>query len=204
MKERTSGFFWVSFTDLMTSLFFIMLVLYVLTFAKLHAQQKATQKQLDDIKKIQTAVQKLPQAYFTYQPDYKRFSLNRQVQFPKGSDDIPADYSDYLLKVGESIQGLISMLKTTYQSENIQYLIVIEGMASDDNYTRNDELSYQRALALYTFWANHHIVFDPNVCDIQIAGSGERGIGRFTGDDESKNQRFLIQIVPKIGDLEQK
>ena len=35
MKKKSEGFFWASFTDLMISLFFIMLVLYVLTFVRL-------------------------------------------------------------------------------------------------------------------------------------------------------------------------
>ena len=52
MKGKGSDFFWPSFTDLMTSLFFIMLVLYVLTYLKLTNQQKATEQQLNKIKEI--------------------------------------------------------------------------------------------------------------------------------------------------------
>ena len=60
MKEKDSGFFWPSFTDLMTSLFFIMLVLYVLTFIKLQSEKKATEKQLNKIKEIEKALKALP------------------------------------------------------------------------------------------------------------------------------------------------
>jgi hypothetical protein len=41
--------------------------------------------------------------------------------------------------------------------------------------------------------------------DLQIAGNGWGGVGRFERDpqnfmkNETKNQRFIIQIVPKIG-----
>jgi hypothetical protein len=35
MKTKELGFFWPSFTDLMVSLFFIMMVLYILTYLKL-------------------------------------------------------------------------------------------------------------------------------------------------------------------------
>jgi len=204
MKVKNTGFFWASFTDLMISLFFIMLVLYVLTFVRLKTQQQVTEQQLNKMKEIQAAVKELPQEYFTYQSEFKRFSLNRQIQFPKGKSDITDDYRDYLLNVGKSIESLISKLKAKYQNENIKYLIVIEGMASVDGYSLNDQLSYQRALALAKFWKESKIVFDPNFCELQIAGSGTGGIGRFTGAEEYKNQRFLIQIVPKIGDLEVK
>jgi outer membrane protein OmpA-like peptidoglycan-associated protein len=201
MKAKTASFFWASFTDLMISLFFIMLVLYVLTFVRLKTEQKVTETQLNKMKEIQAAVKELPQEYFTYQSEFKRFSLNKQIQFPKGKTEITDDYRDYLLKVGKSIEELISKLKSKYQNENIKYLIVIEGMASVDGYPLNDELSYQRALALARLWKQNNIIFDPKFCELQIAGSGAGGIGRFTGNEEYKNQRFLIQIVPKIGDI---
>lgn len=204
MKGTSTGFFWASFTDLMISLFFIMLVLYVLTFVKMKTQQKITEEQLNKMKEIQAAVKELPQEYFTYQSEFKRFSLKQQIQFNGGKSDIPNDYRNYLINVGKSIESLISKLKSKYQNENIKYLIVIEGMASIDTYSQNDILSYQRALALARFWKENNVVFDANFCELQIAGSGTGGIGRFTGKDEYKNQRFLIQIVPKIGDIEGK
>lgn len=201
MKAKTASFFWASFTDLMISLFFIMLVLYVLTFVRLKTQQQVTETQLNKMREIQAAVKELPQEYFTYQSEFKRFSLNKQIQFPKGKTEITDNYRDYLLNVGKSVEELISKLKSKYQNENIKYLIVIEGMASVDGYPLNDELSYQRALALARLWKQNNIIFDPKFCELQIAGSGTGGIGRFTGNEEYKNQRFLIQIVPKIGDI---
>ena len=58
-KQKKESFFWTSFSDLMTSLFFIMLVLFVLTVALLHKrmveienERIATQVQLDKIKEI--------------------------------------------------------------------------------------------------------------------------------------------------------
>lgn len=200
MKNDSNDFFWPSYTDLMTSLFFIMLVLYVLTYAKLEHQQRVTVQQLRKIKEIQNAVKQLPQEYFVYQQDYKRFSLNRQIQFPKGSSQIGEEYTEYLSGVGKSIVKLVDKLKEQYKDENIKYLIVLEGMASEDSYPLNYELSYTRSLALYKFWKSHDIEFDANICDIQISGSGTGGIGRDT-TDERKNQRFLIHIVPKIGDI---
>ncbi|MBE7516040.1 MAG: hypothetical protein HS105_05460 [Chloracidobacterium sp.] len=200
----SSSFFWPSFTDLMISLFFVMLVLCVLTFVRLRIEQQATEAQLNRIKEIQSGVQALPKEYFTFQPEFKRFTLNREIQFQIGKSEIVDEYKDFLLKVGRSIEELISRLKEQYRNDDIKYMIVIEGMASKDGYPLNDELSYQRSLALARLWQTNNIVFDPNVCELQIAGSGVSGVGRYSGDQEYKNQRFLIQILPKIGDIDTK
>lgn len=201
MQSKSSGYFWPSFTDLMTSLFFIMLVLYVLTFVKLKMQQKATEEQLKKIKEVQASVKGLDKNYFQYQPIYKRFSLKEQIQFDENEAVIKPEYHNYLNNVGRSIKNLIDDLKVKYPNDNIQYLVVIEGMASSpgDSFA-NYVLSYKRALSLFQHWQKNNIIFDDRTCEIQIAGSGEGGIGRFSGDD-TRNQRFLIQIIPKIGDI---
>jgi len=202
MKTKESNFFWPSYTDLMTSLFFIMLVLYVLTFVKLKLQQKATEEQLNKIKEIQNAVKELPKQYFKYDDRNKRFELIQQILFDKKDAVIKPEYENYLFQVGLSIENLIKNLKNKkagVNSMNIKYLVVIEGMSSNDNYQLNYELSYQRALALYNFWKSKNINFDQDICEVQIAGSGIGGVGRDTL--EKNNQKFLIQIVPKIGEI---
>ncbi|MBV6403810.1 MAG: hypothetical protein IT228_11930 [Flavobacteriales bacterium] len=207
MKSRDSGFFWPSFTDLMTSLFFIMLVLYVLTYAKLTQQQRiideerrVTQEQLNKIKEIQDAVKELPKHYFVYDSTYKRFSLTQDVRFKKMSDMISTQDENYLVGVGSAINTLINTLKTKYVGQDIKYLVVIEGMASKDGYMDNFPLSYKRAWAVLKLWQQHGVVPDQTICEVQIAGSGIGGIGR--DHNETKNQRILIQIVPKIGKIE--
>ncbi len=205
MKSKEKDFFWPSYTDLMTSLFFIMLVLYVFTFVKLRLQQRATEEQLNKIKQIQNMVKALDERYFTYQPAYKRFVLNRQISFNNKSSIIDSADAQYMKDVGVSITILIQKLKMKYANENIKYLIVIEGMSSKlhydiDEYRNNYVLSYQRAWSLLKLWHENGIIFDPNVCEVQISGSGEGGIGRDTVND-SANQRFLIQIIPKIGEI---
>jgi len=201
MKGKGSDFFWPSFTDLMTSLFFIMLVLYVLTYLKLTNQQKATEQQLNKIKEIQAAVKELPKEYFQYDSIYKRFSLVQNVEFEKGKDIIKPKDEQYLVKVGNSIRGLIDNLKRKYAHQDIKYVVIIEGMASNDNFNNNFPLSYMRAWAVLKLWHVQNIILDPTVCEVQVAGSGTSGIGRFSSNEEFKNQRILIQIVPKIGEI---
>ena len=90
-----------------------------------------------------------------------------------------------------------------------------------DEYYNNDVLSYQRALALHKFWKVEASIDFSNMdkCELVISGSGEGGVPRFTeedyrksseyisghsikkGDYEKFNQRFLIHIVPVIGNI---
>jgi flagellar motor protein MotB len=201
MTGKGSGFFWPSFTDLMTSLFFIMLVLYVLTYLKLTNQQRATEQQLNKIKEIQASVKELPQDYFQYDSEYKRFSLVQNIEFERGKDIIKPMYEQYLIDVGVSIKDLISNLKSKYAQQDIKYVVIIEGMASNDNYIDNYPLSYKRAWAVMKLWQRENVMPDQSVCEVQVAGSGTGGIGRFPNNEEFKNQRILIQIVPKIGEI---
>lgn len=201
MKGKSSDFFWPSYTDLMTSLFFIMLVLYVLTFVKLTNQQKATELQLKKIKEIQAAVKELPKEYFKYDSVYKRFSLVNNIEFKAGQDIIKPTDKQYLINVGVSIKDLINKLKKKYSDQDIKYVVIIEGMASLDNFKNNFPLSYLRAWAVMKLWQRVNIMPDQTVCEVQVAGSGTGGIGRFPTTEEWKNQRILIQIVPKIGEL---
>lgn len=63
-KKKKESFFWISYSDLMTSLFFILLVLFVLSSTGLYMSEQATRKQLDKINEIQEAVNRLPKEYF--------------------------------------------------------------------------------------------------------------------------------------------
>ncbi len=199
---KRAKIFWTSYADLMTSLFFIMLVLFVLAIAMMKRQQKTTEEQLKRIVEIQNSVKELNPNYFHYQDVYKRFSLNEQIQFRAKSSEIPVENKQYLIDVGKDIQRLIETLKTKYIGQEIKYMIIIEGMSSAFRYSKNDVLSYERAFSLFKLWEDNNIYFDPDICELQIAGSGVRGVGRHTGRMEYKNQQFLIQIIPKIGKLD--
>jgi len=209
MKNNNTNIFWISYSDLMTSLFFIMLVLFVVTISFLQYHDKNIKEKLNKIDELQTAIKKLPQNYFVYQPQYKRFKLIEQIQFASKESIIDKKYYPYLFNVGMSINNLIDSLHSNekYKNFDIKYLVVIEGRASSFKYSRNFELSYERALSLYIFWKNNFkdkILFNPNYCEIQIAGSGTDGIKEFSGEEEYKNQQFLIHIVPKIGKILEK
>lgn len=209
MKEKDSGFFWPSFTDLMTSLFFIMLVLYVLTVIKLQSEKRATEKELNKIKEIEKALKALPSEYFTYDEKYKKHILNVEVKFNGGSSNMNDMNIDIRSKIRDAGKKIEKVLKDLYKKDaRIQYLLVIEGQASKDTYSGNDVLSYNRAIALRNFWFDkggdyasiYNNKLGPNT-EVVIAGSGQYGVPRGLPDVPPKNQRFLITIIPKIGEL---
>lgn len=61
--KKKQSFFWVSYSDLMTSLFFIMLLLFVLASGGMYLDKEATEEQLRKIEEIQEAVKQLPTQY---------------------------------------------------------------------------------------------------------------------------------------------
>jgi len=207
-NEKKRDFFWLSYSDLMTSLFFVMLVLFVLVYTmqnKMIGELGEKGRELDRIKEIEKTVNNIDTAYFKYDAENKKHILNMQFLFPKGSYDISKIVPDKrieLLKAGDVIKQLI--LKYP-EEENIKYLIVVEGQASKDNWVGNDDLSYHRAQSLIKFWEQNNVGLDKlKNCEIIVAGSGEKGIPRTQPDIGNANQRFLITIVPKIGQMREK
>jgi hypothetical protein len=85
--------------------------------------------------------------------------------------------------------------------QNIKYLLVVEGQASKDGWSGNDDLSFHRAQALVYLWKVSGLGLEKiKNLEIVIAGSGEKGIPRILPDNPPANQRFLITIMPKIGE----
>lgn len=194
--ENKESFFWTSYSDLMTSLFFIMLTLFVLVIVLLHKRMEVTENQLEEINNVVNSTKDLNPKYFDYRPEYKKYVLNIAVKYPAGVSDlskIDKAKLDSIYEAGNEIKMFLDSHK------DYQYLLVIEGQASRDNYLRNYELSYERALGLIRYWIDiKHLEFGKN-CEIQIAGSGDgkTSTNSMREKDERSNQRFLIHILPK-------
>lgn len=190
----------------MTSLFFIMLVLYVLTFAVLKFEKekyKAEADQLKKIKEIEKSINEIDTTLFIYNSQHKKHVLNIQVSFPKLDADIRAQNSPKtlanLVLAGKKILKLVERIN---EEENVKYLVIIEGQASKDSYEKNYQLSYDRALALLKFWEMRGVNMQNNEnIELIIAGSGTGGIPRNQPDRPPRNQRFLIHIIPKVGEI---
>ena len=131
-------------------------------------------------------------------------------QFEKDADPL------VVLAIGSITEGAILYSNLAYLKhsddayKNVSYIIVVAGSASRTGRTdRNYSLSYQRAYSLYKYWRdNLGIDFDAkkyhDLIELQIAGNGTGGVGRLVSDDSGynrKNQRFIINIIPKLGEL---
>lgn len=200
MAKKKESFFWTSYSDLMTSLFFVMLVLFVLVIVILNKGAEATRAQLEEIRKVEKSTKDLDKEYFQYRPDYRKYVLTIQVRYGKGdynlSDMISDDKDGQLIRLREAGEEIKRFLENHNET---QYILIIEGQASRDNYALNYQLSYERALALMKFWIEDSgIVFGKN-CEILICGSGDGKLDTHSmrETNEVENQRFLIHILPK-------
>ena len=212
-KKKKESYFWTSYSDLMTNLFFVMLMLFILAIALLHREmvqigkeRDATKKELEKINEIRTAIQNIDTTYFQYDEDYKKHILKTKVKFQTGSsniNDLDDATKDELLAVRDTIKSFLD--KLLQKDGSASYLLVIEGQASKDKYALNNQLSYDRALSLFKFWfpdqKNTTLRFFNLPCEVVIAGAGFME-GKPRDAENAANQRFLIQIMPQSGIIE--
>ncbi|RNI33608.1 hypothetical protein EFY79_18485 [Hanamia caeni] len=209
--EKNKDFFWPSYVDLMTGLFAIVLVLFVLSFKLFNDKKKEITEeknkfevladQYTRIKKVDEQIQALEQTgTFVYDEKYKRFIVKDFIGkeiFEREEYKIKPEFLLIAIKAGNEIKKLINSFPS---NENIKFLILIEGScAYGEGMNKQGDgtyiLSYRRALALHKLWQEKNI-FDPTKTEIIVSGSGFFGVGR--DPHEENNKRFLIQIIPKI------
>ena len=219
---KKDNIFWVGYSDLMTSLFFVMLVLFVVTVGYLNNSQKKlveanknlkganieleiTIEQQEKLLKIEDQFKPLEESgYFYYLEKCKKYIVKDLMGieiFDPNQSTIKNDYVDVTLEVGEELERFLKQLSEN--NPELSYLLVIEGnMAnkydqsiSQDNifgYTK----SYERALAVYNLWQRNDIDLRKYNTEVMICGSGFNGLCR--DNIEENNKRFSIQIIPKI------
>lgn len=225
MTQKKESFFWTSYSDLMTSLFFIMLVLFILVVVLLHKRMEGDQQRLKNLENVENKLLSLQSQLaaseqqlkaimdvenstkdlnasdlFKYRPEYKKYVLNISVAYPTGGSDITEmnvpNKDECLEQLYQA--GLEIQYFLGKHNEN-KYILIIEGQASRDSYIRNYELSYERALGLLRYWIDvKGLNFGEN-CEIQISGSGDGKLNTHSmrETEEVLNQRFLIHILPK-------
>ena len=128
MAEKKESFFWTSYSDLMTSLFFIMLTLFVLVIVLLHKRMETTEQQLEEIKKVEASTKELEKSNnFAYKPAYKKYVLDVRCFFEAAKyslNDLQADTVS-LHQAGNEIKAFLD------RNEGNQYLLIINGQKSN-------------------------------------------------------------------------
>ncbi|GHT50009.1 hypothetical protein AGMMS49982_04520 [Bacteroidia bacterium] len=207
-KHKKESFFWTSYSDLMTSLFFVMLVLFVLVIVLLHkkiSEQGATIKELERITQIDRQFEPLIKSgKFQYYPDSKKFVAKDLVGheiFQPLQTKILSEYIKPTIEVGREVEILLQ--KLSKENADFSYQLVIEGnMANRWDHSINKDqregykTSYERALAVYLLWLSNGIDLRKYNTEVLICGSGYSGLDRDKTEDN--NKRFSIQIIPKI------
>ena len=211
--------FWTSYSDLMTSLFFVMLVLFIICLIKVGKANgelrdalgtaNADKERLEQILQLDSLYEKLSnESTLGYDSEKKMFYAKDFVGkeiFYSNDDKIKEEYIGMVDSVGNDLARILQAL----HNDKFHYQLVIEGNAAikwdklkantynPDN-TEMYYLSYRRALALYNRWriVGKHDFRKFNT-EIIIAGSGLNGNNRDKKIEEN-NKRFIIQIVPKI------
>lgn len=218
-KAKQKDPFWTSYSDLMTSLFFVMLVLFIICLVKVggmngelrraYKEAIADKQDLENILRLEDQFKILSQSSSLEYDSIKKMFYAKDFQekeiFYPNDDKIKEEYYGVVDTVGHD---LLQILQSLNQNENFSYQMVIEGNAAikwenlkSGNYNPDNidmyHLSYRRALALYLYWKKKSIDFRKYNTEIIIAGSGFNGINR-DNKIEEYNKRFIIQIIPKI------
>lgn len=214
-NEKKRDFFWLSYSDLMTSLFFVMLVLFVLMYSmqskligdlnKANDGLRAEKEELERIMQIDKQFEPLIKSgKFVYFPNTKKFVAKDLIGheiFEPNKTIILAQYIQATIDVGREVESLLK--KLSQENPDFSYQLVIEGnMANffDRRISKDNDLgykmSYERALAVYQLWRNKGIDLRKYNTEILICGSGFNGLDR--DRIEENNKRFSIQIIPKI------
>lgn len=221
MKEN-KNIFWVSYSDLMTSLFFIMLVLFVVTVGYLKIKQRDLVKTTEVLGKIKDSLMvsnhekdQLLQLESLFDPLIEDGSFihlsecnkyvfqefrGKEIFYPE-STRIRSEYIESTIEAGRKLEAFLK--KLYYQNSGLSYILLIEGnMANTWNHQiGTDEnagyvTSYERALAVYQLWRRKGIDLRKYNTEIMICGSGFNGECRES--KEENNKRFSIQIIPKV------
>lgn len=157
--------------------------------------------------------------------EYHINKLKLDLTEPNSADSIRKD----IIAAGNVVKQTIQKLETADTTRNnIKFLVVIEGQASkvafnESDWKNNYTLSYLRAQYLNEFWKENGIDLDAiPKCELIISGSGEGGVPRVIPnekelhetypkldeywkhwkEEEGKNQRIFVHIVPVIGNID--
>ena len=156
MKTKKESFFWTSYSDLMTSLFFVMLVLFVLALLIVKSNNKKIEEQNKELIAVRDSLQKaLAEANVTIEQQQKILQLEEQFKilssesaleydeekriffatdfmgveiFAPNQDIILPEFLPTVDKVGNDLKKILNRLHS--ENPDFKYQLVIEGYAA--------------------------------------------------------------------------
>lgn len=211
-RRKDTGSFWIGYSDLMTSLFFVFLVLattLALGFRYQASIYEADARELQRIRSIAQAADSLTAGgRFKFNEAQSRYELKNDFQFEGGGDvEIPPEAHAELVAAGRDIERV---LKSVSDTTDVRFKVVIEGRTARhldhpdkrrlnaDRYDRNKNISYERALALDQLWKDNGIHLAQYNTELFIAGAGFGGKGRYPMErgKEHLNKQMIVQVIP--------
>jgi hypothetical protein len=213
--SKKRQYFWTSYSDLMTSLFMIMLVLFIIALALFKSRTSELALSNEELREIIGRYQQIIRLEeqmeplqadnsFYYLPECQKFVIRDLMGveiFDPHQTTIKPGFISHTIDAGRKLESFVSSLKG-----EMQYLLVIEGnMANrwDRSISRDDNTgyttSYLRALAVYNLWQQNGIDFRQYNIEVMLCGSGFNGLCR--DEIEDYNKRFSVQIIPKVSHI---
>lgn len=222
-KNGNKQDFWPSYVDLMTNLFAVMLVLFVVAFFFFKKQYETNDKLINQLTEARDSALFRAEEYekiLQLDAIFKELSTSDVLRYHEenhtfvakafegkeifGQEDtiIVKEYLQDVDEVGNQLNALLARLNS---DKNFSYLLVIEGYSANDPKDPMDQdreynynLSFKRAHALYERWRKHDkLDLRKYNTEILICGSGLNGKNR-DPQVEANNKRFVIQIIPKV------
>lgn len=227
-RKKSGDTFWISYSDLMTSLFFIMLVLFIVCIVKMKVinnqlgqvlgEQIATNEQLKQILQLDSLFSELNQSSSLRYDESKKIFVakdfeNIEIFYPFTSNTTIAHASTIkpeLLKkvdaVGADLQALLQNLYN--RNPDFSYQLIIEGTAAipwdkkaNKTFNPDNQLMYSLSYNRALALYNRWLQKGLNLrkYNTEIIIAGSGFNGNNRDDkNEDNNKRFFIQIVPKI------
>ena len=147
MLKKKESFFWTSYSDLMTSLFFIMMVLFNSCNGITLQANGSNRKQVRRIKRVEQSTRELNKkdGYFEYNEKYEKYVLRIDIFFPELQTNfayLTPGCKDSLDRAGDEV---VAFLK---RHQDTKYLLIVEGQASRNSpkwMDRNYSLRFRKS-----------------------------------------------------------
>lgn len=226
-RRKHNDSFWTSYSDLMTSLFFIMLVLFIVCIGKMkydnvileneRNQANAEKEQLERILQLEAQFEELSKSSALQYVEEKKMFVAKdfigiEIFKPFTSNDMLREATtiknEYIETVDSVGQSLLKVVKKLYEKNpDLNFQLVIEGYAAiewailqNNTYNPDEKVPYELSYKRALALYNRWLSKGINLrpYNTEVIIAGSGWNGINRDKKEDNNKRFVIQIIPKI------